>query len=74
MTNDRRRGATVPQPAAFKTCRWCGGPLIFEPQYPVLRLVPGESLTLPDDDVPPALRTLPAWVCGTPFCKYREKA
>lgn len=74
MTNDRQSGATLRGPASLKHCRWCGGRLVFEPNFPVLRLLPGEPQITPDDQIPPTLRTLPAWVCSTPFCKYREKA
>ena len=74
MTNDRERGSTLARRSALKRCRWCGGPLVYEPHFPVLRLVPGEPQTATDAQVPRALRTLPAWVCCTPFCKYREKA
>jgi hypothetical protein len=74
MPNERHSRATLSGPAGLKTCRWCGGPLVFEPNFPVLRLVPGEPHAALDDHIPPTLRTLPAWVCGTPFCKYREKA
>ena len=74
MTNDRQSGTTVPKAAPLKTCRWCGGTLVFEQYFPVLRLLPGEPPGPADDQIPQTLRTLPAWVCSTPFCKYREKA
>ena len=57
----------------LKRCPWCGGPLMLDPQYPVMRLVPGHS-KLSEDDLPPSLRTVAAFVCQTAFCKYREKA
>ena len=59
---------------ALKLCPWCGGQLVFEPYYPVMRLIPGESLGLSEENVPPTLRTVAAWACETPYCKYREKA
>ena len=64
----------VPHGRALKMCPWCGGPLAFEPFYPVMRLIPGESPKFCEEDLPTALRTVPAWVCETPLCKYREKA
>jgi hypothetical protein len=57
-----------------KTCPWCGGLLLFQPSYPVRRLIPGETRTLEDREVPERLRTIPAWVCRTPHCKFREPA
>jgi hypothetical protein len=74
MTNDRQSGTTIAKPNTLKACRWCGGPLVYQPHFPVLRLAPGEPQLPADAQVPHALRTLPAWVCSTPFCKYREKA
>ena len=67
--------APVPPGKALKMCPWCRGALTFEPYFPVMRLIPGESRTLRDEErLPPKLRTVPAWVCETPFCKFREKA
>lgn len=74
MTNYPQSRTRVPPGKVLKMCPWCRGPLAFEPFFPVMRLIPGESPTVRDEDLPPALRTLPAWVCETPFCKYREKA
>jgi hypothetical protein len=64
----------VPQGKVLKMCPWCRGPLGFEPYYPVMRLVPGDARMLREEDIPPTLRTVAAWVCKTQFCKYREKA
>jgi len=61
--------------AVLKTCPWCGGPLVYERNYPVMRLVPGETRTLANDEtIPEPLRTVPAWACATAMCRYREPA
>jgi hypothetical protein len=66
---DRGAGKRV-----LKVCRWCAGPLAFTPAYPVTHLAPGEATALRDEDIPARLRTVPAWICTTPHCKYREPA
>jgi hypothetical protein len=48
--------------------------MIFRRDYPLVHLAPGEMRRLRDEDIPAALRLVPAWVCGTPHCKYRESA
>ena len=58
----------------LKRCPWCRGALVYEPYYPVERLIPGDSRGFREENVPPPLRTVPAWACETPYCKYREKA
>jgi hypothetical protein len=73
---DHYSGSRTPIPvaAALKLCPWCGGPLVLEPHYPVMRLVPGTRM-LPEDGIPEPLRTIPAWVCKrAPHCKFREPA
>jgi hypothetical protein len=57
-----------------KTCPWCRGPLAFDARFPVVRLMPGATRFARHDEIPEPLRTVPAWVCGTPHCKYREIA
>jgi hypothetical protein len=37
-------------------------------------MIPGEARAATDANVPEALRTIPAWVCATPHCRYRETA
>ena len=69
---DRR--SDVPGRRALKTCPWCRGTLVFEPLYPIMRLFPGTSPILAADRLPEPLRTVPAWVCDTPHCKFREPA
>jgi hypothetical protein len=61
--------------AVLKTCPWFGGPLIYNKNYPVMRLVPGETRNRVDDrNVPEPLKTVPAWACATALCRYREPA
>lgn len=61
-------------PPAVKTCPWCGGALGYTAAYPVTRLAPGESRRMRDEDIPEVLRTVPAWTCQTPLCRFREPA
>ena len=70
------KGSESPPAAAsaVKSCPWCGGALGYRHAYPVTRLAPGECRRLRDDDIPEVLRTVPAWTCLTPLCKYREPA
>jgi hypothetical protein len=37
-------------------------------------MIPGGARARADDDIPESLRTIRAWVCATPHCKYRETA
>jgi hypothetical protein len=37
-------------------------------------MIPGDARARADDNIPEALRTIRAWVCSTPHCKYRETA
>ena len=74
MSNYPDSRIPAPSGRVLKVCPWCSGPLAFEPYYPVMRLIPGDSPKVREYDLPSALRTVPAWVCETPHCKYREKA
>jgi hypothetical protein len=67
--SERRKGE-----AMLKACPWCAGPLAFTPAYPVTHLAPGEATSVREEDIPAALRTVPAWICTTPHCRYREPA
>jgi hypothetical protein len=69
---DRRRSGS--KDPVLKSCPWCGGALAFEPYYPVTRLAPGESRSVDELSIPEPLRTVPAWACETPHCRYREPA
>jgi hypothetical protein len=37
-------------------------------------MIPGEARAIVEVNVPESLRTISAWVCRTPHCKYREAA
>ena len=64
-------GTAIP---TLKTCPWCGGGLAFTRAYPVMMLAPGDPRHPHEADVPEAFRTIQAWVCLTPLCRYRESA
>ena len=55
-------------------CPWCRGRLVLQPSYSILGMIPGDARARADADVPEALRTIRAWVCATPHCKFRESA
>jgi hypothetical protein len=73
MTDKDFPGRGTGQPM-LKACPWCGGGLAFTPAYPVTRLAPGVARRLREEDIPAPLRTVPAWICTTPHCRYREPA
>jgi hypothetical protein len=38
-------------------------------------MIPGDDArSRGEENVPEALRTIKAWVCATPHCRYRESA
>lgn len=37
-------------------------------------MIPGEARAWTISDVPEALRTIAAWVCERPYCRYRDSA
>jgi hypothetical protein len=37
-------------------------------------MIPGEVRARGEANIPEALKTIRAWVCATPHCKYRESA
>jgi len=67
-------GATRAAPSIMKSCPWCSGSLLFTPRFPVTEFLPWESRLRHDDNLPEPLRTVPACVCETPHCRYREPA
>jgi hypothetical protein len=57
-----------------KRCPWCRGRLVLEPSFPIRAMIPGDVRARGEDHIPLALRTIRAWVCATPHCRYRESA
>jgi hypothetical protein len=37
-------------------------------------MIPGDVRSGGEENVPEAFRTIRAWVCATPHCRYRESA
>jgi hypothetical protein len=74
MENSHFPGQRPDQPV-LKACPWCGGALNYTAAYPVTSLAPGEARAMRRlEDIPAPLRTVPAWTCTTPHCRYREPA
>lgn len=69
---DRRR--TSDDGLGGPACPWCQGRLVLQPSFPLRQMIPGDARARADDNIPEALRTIRAWVCSTPHCKYRETA
>lgn len=57
-----------------RSCPWCKGRLELRPSFPLRQMIPGDVRARSEEDVPEALRTIRAWVCATPHCRYRESA
>jgi hypothetical protein len=74
MNQQKRAAGASTAPPVLKTCPWCGGSLKFDPIFPVARLVTGDSRPFREADIPASLLAMPAWVCATPLCRYREPA
>ena len=76
MAEDRssERRTTVPKGPGSKICPWCQGKLVLQPAFPLRKMIPGDVRARGEDDIPEALRTIRAWVCATPHCRYRESA
>ena len=68
---ERRRFAS---PGKQKRCPWCQGRLVLKPSFPIRGMIPGEVRAWGEDHIPEALRTMRAWVCATPHCRFRESA
>ena len=69
---DRRKGVAAHQ--GVKLCPWCQGRLVLQPSFPLRKMIPGDVRARGEEHIPEALRTIRAWVCATPHCKYRESA
>ena len=70
--SDRRMNAGTT--SSVKLCPWCQGRLVLEPSFPLRNMIPGDVRARGEDDIPEALRTIRAWVCTTPHCRFRESA
>lgn len=53
-------------------CPWCRGRLELQPSFPLRQMIPGDARVRAEPNIPEALRTIRAWVCSTPLCRYRE--
>jgi len=69
---DRRQGSE--SGTGVRACPWCLGPLVLQPSFPLRQMIPGDARARADENIPEALRTIRAWVCSTPHCKFRETA
>jgi hypothetical protein len=69
--SDKREADTG---AGGMSCPWCRGRLVLQPTFPLRKLIPGDPRGREDSSIPEALRTIRAWVCATPHCRYREIA
>ena len=68
------RRQNVPQGPGAKSCPWCQGRLELQPRFPLRQMIPGDVRAGSGEDIPEAFKTIRAWVCATPHCKYRESA
>jgi hypothetical protein len=73
-TRERRRAAVAVATAAQQQCPWCRGRLELKPSFPIRAMIPGDVRARGEEHIPEALRTIRAWVCATPHCRYRESA
>lgn len=64
----------MPNASPPRQCPWCDGRLELQPTYPRNSMGPGDVRAWSDADIPETLRTIRAWVCATPHCRYREYA
>ena len=74
MTEEKLERRWNASPVQQKHCPWCQGPLVLKPSFPIRGMIPGEVRFRGEDHIPEALRTMRAWVCATPHCRYRESA
>jgi hypothetical protein len=70
-SRDKRR---VAKPVPPKRCPWCQGHLELKPSFPIRAMIPGAVSTRGEEHIPEVFRTMRAWVCATPHCRYRETA
>ena len=69
---ERRKNA--PAGPGLRTCPWCQGHLVLQPRFPLRQMIPGDARAGGEEHIPEIFRTIRAWVCATPHCKYRESA
>jgi hypothetical protein len=65
-------GRKIEQTPASPLCPWCHGELILSTSSSLDELVPGGVRARAGSDVPPEVRSIAAWVCQTPHCRYRR--
>lgn len=71
MMERRKDGLTG---SGTKSCPWCHGRLELQPRFPLRQMIPGDVRAGIGEGIPEALKTIRAWVCATPHCRYRESA
>jgi hypothetical protein len=71
-SSERRQNAV--DATGVRQCPWCKGRLDYNSSFPLRLLIPGEIRDRSELNVPESLRTVRAWVCATPHCKFRETA
>jgi len=69
-----REGPQVAGPVRQKRCPWCQGHLELKPSFPIRAMIPGDAGSRGEEHIPEVFRTMRAWVCATPHCRYRETA
>jgi hypothetical protein len=47
---------------------------VLQNSFPLRQMIPGDAQARAEDGIPESLRTIRAWVCATPHCRYRETA
>jgi hypothetical protein len=71
MTPSSRAEQFAPLPLP-RTCPWCHGQLSLKAGSALEELIPGGIVARPNGDLPLELRSVAAWVCDTPHCRYRK--
>lgn len=71
---ERERRKSAEKSPGVRSCPWCQGHLVLQNSFPLRQMIPGGARARAEEDIPEALRTIRAWVCATPHCKYRETA
>ena len=66
--------ATVREPWNAEALSMVRGPAGVAAEFSPAAMIPGEMRAPSRRPHPEALRTIRAWVCATPHCRYRESA